>query len=181
MIQNYSIWRVLSVFFDDPIPDDGFTIRWVSRHIGLAPTSVKLHLEELSKEGPEGYPLVQRSKGRSYPVYRANRNSELFRFYKKMDMLFRIRESGLVDFISDRCSPDSIILFGSASRGEDVLGSDVDIFVESKEKRIDLKRYEKALKRSINIHFSESLLKLPKELRNNIINGVRIDGYLKVF
>ena len=180
MIQNYSRWRVLRVFFDDPDPREGFTIRWISKEIGLATTSVKLHLDELSREKGEGYPLVTRSEGRSYPVYRANRSIELFRFYKKMDIIFRIRESGLLEFLSERCSPDSIVLFGSASRGEDVKGSDIDIFVASGEKSLDLKKYEGILKRPISLHFSRSFGRLPNELRNNIINGVILDGYLKV-
>ncbi|MFH1364695.1 MAG: nucleotidyltransferase domain-containing protein [Candidatus Aenigmatarchaeota archaeon] len=180
MIQNYSRWRVLQVFFDDPVPKEGFTIRWISRHIGLAPTSVKLHLDELSRED-DGYPLVTRSEGRSYATYRANRNNEAFRFYKKMDMIVRIRESGLLEFLSYKCSPSSVILFGSAARGEDVMGSDIDIFVESVEKHLDLKEYENKLKRPISLHFSESLNKFPKELRNNIINGIILEGYLKVF
>lgn len=181
MIQKYSIWRVLQVFFDDPLPDEGFTIRWISRHIGLAPTSVKLHLDALSRHEPQGYPLVIRSEGRSYPAYRANRDSELFRFYKKMDIIFRIHESGLIDYISDKCSPDAIILFGSASRGEDTKGSDIDIFVEAEEKALDLNRYEKVLKRHIELHFNTNINKIPKELRNNIINGIKLEGYLKVF
>lgn len=180
MIQNYSIWRVLRVFFDDPNPREGFTIRWISKEIGLAPTSVKLHLDELSKEKDHGYPLVIRSKGRSYLTYWANMASELFRFYKKMDMIFRLEESGILEKLSKEYSPDVIVLFGSASRGEDVKGSDVDLFLISSEKNLDLSKYEKILKRRISLHFSTHFNKLPEELRNNIINGIVLRGYLKV-
>lgn len=129
MIQKYGIWRVLRVFFDDPQARDGFTIRYISKKAGLATTSVRLHLEELCKEGQEGYPLVIKGKGISYPTYRANRESGLFRFYRRMDTLFRMEESGLLDKLWDELSPKAIVLFGSASRGEDVKESDVDIFI----------------------------------------------------
>ena len=181
MIQNYGIWKVLRAFFDDPEPREGFTIRYISKSIGLASTSVRLHLEELSKEGPEGYPLVTRSKGISYPTYRANRNSELFRFYKRMDILFRMEESGLLDRLWEEISPKAIILFGSASRGEDVKGSDIDIFILAKERKIELGKYESLLKRDISLHFAAQLSELPKEFRNNVINGIILRGYLKVF
>lgn len=181
MIQKYSAWRVLRVFFDDPAPREGFTIRWISKQVGLAPTSVKLHLDELSREREHGYPLVTRSRGISYPVYWPNRTSELFRFYKKIDMIFRLEESGLLELISEQCSPDAIILFGSAARGEDVKESDIDLFVASGERELHLKKYENILKRRISLHFSSNFSKFPEELRNNIINGTVLRGYLKVF
>ena len=45
----------------------------------------------------------------------------------------------------------------------------------------DLERFEKSLNRKISLHFSDNFNKLPKELRNNIINGVRLAGYLEAF
>jgi predicted nucleotidyltransferase len=181
MIQKYGIWKVLRVFFDDPQPREGFTIRYISRNAGLATTSVRLHLEELCKEVQKGYPLVIKGKGISYPTYRANRESGLFRFYKRMDMLFRLENSGLLERLWEELSPKAIVLFGSASRGEDVKESDVDIFILAKERRIELGKYESGLKRNISLHFAGELNELPKELRNNVINGAILRGYLKVF
>ncbi len=179
MIQNYSVWKVLQVFFDDPNPKEGFTVRWIAKQINLAPTSVKLHLNELSKEDKEGFPLIRREKGHLYPMYWPNKNSNVFKFYKKMDMLFRIQD--VTQHLYDVCNPQVIILFGSACRGEDDALSDIDIFLLCKEKHVDVKKYELALKRKISLHFAENLNKIPKELRNNIINGIVLKGYIKVF
>ena len=173
MIQNYSKWLVLREFFDDP--EGGFTIRLLSKKIGLAATSVKLHLDNLLKDS-----LILKESGVSYPVYKANRENEIFRFYKKIDMLFRIKECGLVEKLED-AYPQAIILFGSAARGEDDAHSDIDLFLLCKEKKTDLQKFEKALKRAISLHFSEDLNKLPKELRNNIINGIKLAGYIEIF
>ncbi|MFH0949127.1 MAG: nucleotidyltransferase domain-containing protein [Candidatus Aenigmatarchaeota archaeon] len=181
MIQKCSNWKVLRAFFDDPSPKEGFTIRYISKQIGLATTSVRLHMKELCKENKHGYPLVIKSKGISYPTYRANRSSELFRFYKKIDMTLRLDDCGLLNKLSEECSPRFIILFGSASRGEDIKESDVDIFLLTKEREIDIHSYEKVLARKINLHFSNDFGSLPKELKNNIINGILLRGYLKVF
>ena len=47
--------------------------------------------------------------------------------------LNKIKEIGLLDYIYDKCMPDAIILFGSASKGEDTEESDIDIFVRFRE------------------------------------------------
>lgn len=114
-----------------------------------------------------------------YESYVASKN-EIFRLYKRNDVLIRIEESGLRDFLADTFVPDVIVLFGSASRGEDIETSDIDIFLMAKEKEVNLKRYEEKLHRKISLHFEENVHDVPKELLNNIINGIVIHGYLKV-
>jgi len=179
MWKNYNKYRVMKVFFDDPLPEGiGFQLREISRKIKLAPKSVGIYLEELEKEG-----LILRKKHRvlGYPIYYANRDGELFRLYKKLDLISSIKETGLLDYLSDRLMPDAIVLFGSASRGEDVKGSDIDLFVQCKEKKLELERFERQLNRRINPFFSENFSRLSEELKNSIINGAIIKGYLKVF
>lgn len=167
------------MFFDDPNPREGFTIRWISKEIGLSPPSVKLHLDELAREKERGYPLVRRSTGRSYPAYWANQASELFRFYKRMDIIFRLEESGILEKIMEEHGPDAIILFGSASRGEDVRGSDIDLFLQGVKKEPHIQNIG-YLKRGIQYHI-QPFGSMEKELKNNILNGIRLRGYLKVF
>lgn len=77
--------------------------------------------------------------------------------------------------------PDAIVLFGSFSRGEDVKESDIDLFMVAKEKQLDIAKFEKYLDKQINIIWEENFNRLSKELRNNIINGIVLHGYLKVF
>jgi len=87
--------------------------------------------------------------------------------------LRKINESGLLGYLNDICLPDVIILFGSYSKGEDILSSDIDLFILSK--------YENILNLKIDVFFSDSFGKLSKELKNNLVNGVILDEYLKVF
>jgi predicted nucleotidyltransferase len=179
MLQKDNRYMVLSVFFEDPVPKGiGFQLREISRKVKVAPASVKNYLKELEKEG-----LVKREKHRiyGYPVYYANRESEYFRSLKRADIEAQIVETGLLSCLNDACMPDAIILFGSASRGEDVKDSDIDLFLLCKEKKLDLGRYERQLNRRINVFFSDNFSRLSGELKNNIINGVILKGYLKVF
>ena len=179
MLQKDNRYKILRIFFDDPSPKGiGFQLREISRKVAVAPPSVKKYLNELEKER-----LIIKIKHRihGYPVYYANRDNEEFKFLKRTDIVMKIEESGLIDYLSENCMPDVIILFGSASKGEDLKESDIDLFVLSSKEKIDLSQFEKKLNRKVNIFFSNSFNKLSKELKNNIVNGVILNGYLKVF
>ncbi len=179
MSQKDNRKKILRIFFDDPSPKGiGFQLREISRKVAIATTSVKRYLTELEKEN-----LIIKTKHRiyGYPVYYANRDNEDFKFFKKLDTIIKIKESGLLEHLAEKCMPDVVILFGSASQGEDLKESDLDLFVMSKEKKLNLEKFEKELNRRINLFLKEDFNKLSKELRNNIINGVILKGYLKVF
>jgi len=174
MIQNYSRYKLLQEFFDFPKKD--FQVRELSRRIKLAQISVTNHLNLLLKET-----LIIKEKTHTYPSFRANIDSELFKLLKKQNLLFRMQTSGLLDMLEKEFKPNCIILFGSASRGEDTENSDIDLFVQSNESGIKLEKYEKILNRKINLLFEPNIKNLNKELLNNIINGEKMYGYLKVF
>ncbi|NQU79725.1 nucleotidyltransferase domain-containing protein [Candidatus Woesearchaeota archaeon] len=174
MLQNYNKYRILQEFFDFPRKE--FGIRAISRITEIAQPSVMNHLKSLV-----GDLLVVKEKKGLYPTYKANRDNELFKAYKRSDLLVRLCHTGLVDYLYDSCMPDVIILFGSASKGEDIEESDVDLFLICKEKKLDLKKHEEKIRRNINIFFCEDFNILSEELKNNITNGIVLKGYLKVF
>ncbi|MDO8517623.1 MAG: nucleotidyltransferase domain-containing protein [Nanoarchaeota archaeon] len=155
---------------------ESFYLRQISRKAGIAVTSTKTYLDELLKEG-----LIIKINEGIYPSFKANRDNNLFKFYKKLNIVERIEVSGLIDYLSDSCLPNSIILFGSASKGEDIKNSDIDLFVQSKEKKLNLEKYEKLLNRKINLFFEPNFFRLNKELKNNILNGIKLKGYIEVF
>ncbi len=174
MIQKYSRYRILQEFFDFPLKN--FQMRELSRRTHITQPSMINHLKALLNEE-----LIIKEKKGIYPTFRANRDNELFKIYKKMDLFLRMHQAGLIDYIYDSCLPNTIILFGSASKGEDIEESDIDLFIQAKEKRLNLEKYEKLLNRRISLFFKEDFSKLSKELKNNILNGIIIRGYLRVF
>ena len=174
MIQNYSRYRTLQAFFRRPRKD--FQMRELSRLTRLAQPSIRAHLQALIKEG-----LILRETKGLYPSFRANRDHEIFRIYKCFDLVLDLHRCGLLDRLYDACLPDAIILFGSASRGEDTEESDIDIFVQAKEKKLDLKRQEAVMGRKISLFFEEDFSKLSTELKNNLVNGLILKGYLRAF
>jgi predicted nucleotidyltransferase len=179
MIGKNSIYRVLQEFFDRP--GHSFQLRELSRASGISFPSVREHVRSLEKGG-----FVRKVREGVYESYIANTEGERFRLYKVMDMVVRIHESGLLNALERELSyPTAIVLFGSCAEGTDRESSDADIFVLVREKGINLKGYEKQLKRGISLHFMESkefkkASKSSPELVNNIVNGIVLYGYLKV-
>ena len=174
MLQEYTRYKILQEFFD--YPRKSFQMREISRNTKIAHPSVLNHIKALIKEGL----IIKENKG-IYPSYIANRDDNNFKIHKKINLLLRLYDSKLIDYIYDTCYPKVIILFGSASIGEDTEQSDIDLFVDSKSKELSLVKYEKLLKRKINILYEENFNKIHNELKNNIINGIILKGYIKVF
>lgn len=174
MLQNYNKYKIAKLFFEQPIKQ--FQLREVSRLSKIAPPSAKRYLEELQKQG-----LIKEESGNIYRAYKACRDADIFKEWKQMSMLIELRVSGIIEMIHNSCSPDAIILFGSAARGEDIEKSDIDLAIISEEKDLKFEKYESKLHRKISLHFFPQFNKVSKELKNNVLNGIILSGYLKVF
>lgn len=175
MLQKSSMLRVLEVFFKNPNKE--FYLIDISTILNIAHTSIKIHLEELHKEGLIKKSMEQRGK-RKFPKYKAIINKE-FKKYKKIHNITEILESEILNYINNKLSPKCIILFGSYADGDDDENSDIDLFIECPQETIEIKIFEKRLQRKIQLHFKEQFTQYPKELKNNIINGVILSGYLE--
>ena len=165
--------KLLRFFFEEPTRR--FHIRELARMSGIAHTSVKNYLQELVIEK-----LIIKVKSPLYAAFIANEENRMYRLRKQQDMVFQIYSSGLVDFLEDSLQPRCIILFGSVRKGEYNKTSDIDIFIQTQERKIDLSKFEKKLQHSISLFFEEDIHKLSNELFNNIVNGFKISGYLKL-
>ena len=175
MLQKRSILKTLDVFFT--YPTKSHYLMDIARTTGIAHTSIKKNLKELVKEGIINEKNEKRGK-RQFPIYNASLNTP----FKKLKMIHNLEEvQEAAGFIEDKLAPRAIVLFGSYSRGEDVEDSDIDIFVECKKEELNLSLYEKNLKRKIELHFNDNFQNYPKELKNNIINGIVLRGYLEAY
>lgn len=166
----------MEIFFINPTKKE--YLMDISRTIGLAHTSVKKNLAKLVKLGLVIESIEKKGK-RKFPIYMASTGSKLFKEYKMIYNLSSLLESGIIRFIEEKLTPNSIVLFGSYSRGEDTEDSDIDLFVECDKEDINLNKFEKKLNRKIQLHFKKNFVQYPKELKNNIINGIVIRGFLE--
>jgi len=176
MLQKSSVQVVAEVFFSFPTKEH--TLKDVSNRVKIAHTSVKQNLNNLVKIGLIKQRIEKKGK-RRFPTYKANKDDKLFIQYKRMYNLQSIMESGIIQYMEEKLMPKCIVMFGSFQRGEDTEESDIDLFIESKKKDIQLKQFEKKVGRKIEIHFKEYFISYPKELKNNIINGTVLHGFLE--
>lgn len=171
--------KVLGIFFDHPTAK--FHIRELARSSKLNPNTVSTAVNQIKKEG-----LVHIEKKRHIVEVSANMLSKEFIRKKRAYNFSRIYSSGIVDFLDEYYSKDSvscirsISVIGSYSQGEDIERSDIDIVIipENDHKKIpDVSKYEKALKRKIHLIVIDYVT-MSEEFFNNLINGMLLRGYL---
>lgn len=173
MIQKWSRYRILQQFFD--FPRKAFFIRELSRNTKLAQTAIRVNLKGLLAEG-----LIRKDKTGLYPSFRAVRDRQLFKLLKSQNIVLRLYQTGVLGVIEKATYSSCIVLFGSASIGEDTEESDIDLFVQAKRITLDLRKFETALNRKINLLFEPDMKTISPELLNNLANGIVVYGYLKV-
>lgn len=156
----------------------GLNQREIAKLLKVSPTGVSKALKLLAKEG-----LVKVEKNPRIKLLsvQLNRDNPKAAALKRAENLKMIAESGLEEFLESNFPGCAIILFGSYSLGEDTVDSDIDIAViKSKEKDIDLTSFEKMLERRIAIHYFENLNSTGKNLKNNILNGITLQGGIEL-
>jgi len=166
-------YKILELFIEFPTKD--FSVRGLARNLKLSHATVLKYIADLEK-----FSFIKKKEATLYPTYFANTESQKYKFYKKNWLVFKINESGLIEYIQKETLPSTTLLFGSGAKATFSEKSDIDIFVEANEIKLDLTKYEKKLNHKINLLFEQNINNLSKELRNNIINGVVLYGFIKI-
>ena len=172
MLQDYNRYKILKIFLDNPT--ESFRLRELSRLSKIAPPSVMNYLKSFEEQE-----LIKKYEKRGIPFYQALRDNDDFILYKKISIFYELNNSGLIDFLWQELSPEAIILYGSYAKGESTEDSDIDIFIIGKEKEINIKKFEEKLGKEIHLMFDQ-LKNIHKELKNNLVNGIVLKGYLKI-
>lgn len=165
--------KIACLFFEEP--NRKFQIREIARITRIPKTTVQRHIQKLMGED-----IVVKRKETVFPFYIANEESFFYKHAKRITLINNLYISGLVEYLETELLPKCIILFGSGAKGEYNQESDIDIFVQAPEKRISLERYEKIIKHRIALFFEPDISRLSNELFNNIVNGYKLSGYLKI-
>lgn len=145
----------------------------IARELGYSQPAVSKALPRL-----EELELITRSRDKDSGRWeiQADRNNHRVLQLKRIENLRLIYESGLADFLEKNYPGKTLVLFGSYSRGEDTVSSDIDIAVIGEEKTLDHSGYEEILERKINMNFYPSLKSIHVHLKENICNGVVLFG-----
>lgn len=151
-----------------------FNQRQIALALNVSPTAVGKAIPLLKKEK-----LISLTKeeGDNRNIVNLNKENPFVFYLKRTENLKMLYESGLVSFLSENFGLTTIILFGSYSLGEDIESSDIDIaIIGSKEKKLDLKKFEEILQRKIILNFYNNLKEIESNLKSNILNGITLRG-----
>ena len=140
--------------------------------------SIIRYTKELQKEG-----ILKKLEVSKVNFYSAYRISKEFLIEKKLYNIKILFYSELVSYLIEKYHNPLIIIFGSFSKGEDIESSDIDMYIETQKKEeFDLNKFENILNRKIQIFNYKNINEIKnKELSNNIINGIILNGFLEVF
>lgn len=156
----------------------GFTARAIAKALKVSQTAIAKSLKGLEKE--ELIDVKKDKESKRLNIQLNKENSNVFHL-KRAENLKIIYESGIAEFLCENFPGTTIILYGSYSYGEDTINSDIDIaIIGTKEKEIDLLRYEKLLERRIHCNFFENFGGIHINLKNNIINGIILNGSVEL-
>ncbi|MFH1511367.1 MAG: nucleotidyltransferase domain-containing protein [Candidatus Woesearchaeota archaeon] len=170
---NMGQLQIARQFFENPTKS--FQIRGLAKTLRIPKTTVSYQLRHLLLQG-----IIIKEKKGVFPSYRANDTAEAYRFCKRQDFLKRLMESKLLDYLEQKATQKCIFLFGSFAKAEYSKESDIDLFVQARDTQLDLRQYERLLGHKINILFEPEVRKLSTELLNNIVNGTKLQGFLKL-
>lgn len=156
----------------------GLNQRGIARHLDVSPTAIAKALKDLSKDELIN---IEKSKTMNLISIQLNRDNPKAIALKRVENIKQIYESGLLGCLEEHFPGCTIILFGSYSSGEDTTASDIDLAViGSKEKDIDLTRFDKMLERTVFLHHYDCLKGVGKNLKANILNGITLQGSVEL-
>ena len=165
----------LKPFFESPLKD--LVVREYARATKISPATASRILKEFGKKG-----ILKEKKERTFILYKANLENDLYKDLKIFYNLRKIKDSGLLESLNQFYLKPTIILFGSASKGEDIEGSDFDLVIISEKTKEfpEEKIFEKKLNRELQLLKIKNLKDLRNEhLINNVLNGITIQGQVQ--
>ncbi len=161
----------LAPFFEDCYRR--ISVREYARLMKISPPTASKQLELYKRKG-----LLKKEVERMYFYYFADKDGWLFAELSRIYWRRKLEAAGLLNFFEKEFFSPIVILFGSLAKAEAKANSDIDIAVfTSTNKIINLKEFEKKLKRNVQLFLfsSRDAVKNP-ELLNNLLNGYVMKG-----
>ncbi len=157
---------------------ESFNARGLAMSLGVSQPAISKSLPLLEKHS-----FIRMAKDRNSKRFsiELNRENPMVTGMKRADNIRLIYESGLAEFLREKFPGCAVILFGSFAKGEDTRRSDIDIaVVGAKSKNVDLSEFEKKIMKDVRINFYQSFGKIDTELKNSILGGVLLSGWIEL-
>lgn len=158
----------LQPFFKDCYKRIG--VREYARLKKLSPPTASKLLSYYHKEG-----LLKKEQDRQYHYYYADKDS---RFFRKLSVIYwQIYFKDLLEHIEHNSTEPVIVLFGSFAKAEVHPESDIDLAVFTPKQEIAIQKFEKKLKRNIQLFLFRDLDDVKdRNLLRSILNGEKLRG-----
>ena len=165
---------MLKIFNDlGPFFEDNYRrihVREYAKLVGITPPTASKLLERLCSEN-----LLKKIIDKQYYYYYTNKDSFVFKELQRL--YWKLKLAPLTDYIEEKMISPVIILFGSVSKAEITESSDIDLAIFSSSKKgLNVSKFEKGLNRELQVFTFKDLEDVPKELKNNILNGYILGG-----
>lgn len=156
---------------------DKIHLRALARELQLHPSTIKKFIVPLVSEN-----ILKLDKNEKLMIYfDETKKAKITKTYLLHMQLYH---SNLISHVNGELFEPTIILFGSCAKGEMSKASDIDLCIICDDpKEIDVKKYENILRREIHIftYTKKMFQELSKEFRNNILNGIIVQGFVEVY
>ncbi len=144
LFSRISALKVLSAFLENPYQK--YYVREIARKLNMPKSTVSLCLQQLHREG-----FIERSEDRMAVYFKASLTPKL-KAFKAAYTSSLIEHSGTMEYLSKNSKGlSSILLYGSAARGEDGPESDYDFLVIAAECTAKPLRLSELLGREVNL------------------------------
>ncbi|MBD3248735.1 hypothetical protein GF336_01700 [Candidatus Woesearchaeota archaeon] len=147
---------------------------------GITKAAVNKWLKRYQKKG-----IIKKIKEKGqFPYYTAGKDNPSYKSKKRLYALEKLYQSGLIEELTKLKKAKTIIIFGSIIKGDWYKGSDIDIFIYGNPEKIKKYKYEKILKKDIELHIFDSrqnIEKVKTGLIKNIIDGHIVKGSIQDF
>jgi predicted nucleotidyltransferase len=154
-----------------------YSVREYAKKIKVSPPTASKILRDLNKEN-----LLNSEGFRNLIFYWVNKEEKLFIDLSRIYWHTKLKDAGLLEYLEKELVKPTIILFGSLSKAENKLDSDIDLAILGTKDNYnpDLKKFERILKRKIQIISSNDLKSIKNiDLANNILNGYILRGMVR--
>ena len=171
-LQN-EIFRLCCINVGNPLNQRG-----IAKLLKVSPTAVSKAIVLLEKEKLIN---TRRDNLMNLCFTELNRDNSMAIHFKRVENLKMVYQSGLIDSLEDKFPGSTIILFGSFSKGEDTIKSDIDLaIIGSKSKNVNLDKYNELLEREVRVNSYVDWKEINKNLRDNILNGIVLIGGIEL-
>ncbi len=164
--------QILELFFNEPTKHWHF--KDLKASISMADNKLSAWLKRFVKQK-----LVKRVKPRGkMPYYVSTFESPNYQNKKRLFSLQQFYETGFLNHLST-LDAQTVIVFGSFTRWDWHSKSDIDLFIYGSDEQLELAKYQRILKRDIQLFTAKTnndLKKMGNKFIRNIIKGDIIKG-----